>query len=240
MTRHRSLLASFAVLATLAIGACGGAVEPGGSSQGGGTGSGVVGGTGGTGAMCVDINLATYDGSCNQASDCTLITAGLICDGDCACGGAAVNVSGQARYQSAISSIQLGLCGCPEEGVPECLDHVCTLCSGLPSDPPACQTQVVDAGAACVDIDLSTYDTSCQQDSDCADITAGTVCTDSCMCGGAAINTDGLGRYGAAIGTIGTSLACPCAFEGVVSCVANKCTICGFGPGQPVGCPDGG
>ncbi len=66
---------------------------------------------------------------------------GEICDGDCACGGATVNVSGQEQYESAISSIQLGQCGCPLEGAVECLDHVCTVCARLPSDPPACQMQ---------------------------------------------------------------------------------------------------
>jgi hypothetical protein len=194
----------------------------------------------------VNIDVSTYDVSCNQASDCIGITAGRLCDGDCTCGGATINLSGQAQYDSAISSIQLGLCGCPLEGAPECLDHVCTLCTGLPSDPPACQTKSFDAGIAtfdagtgCVDIDLSTYDTSCKQDSDCVNVTAGTICTGSCQCGGAAINTDGLGRYDTAVSGLG-NVDCPCVFPGVARCVANQCTICGLGPGQPVGCSDGG
>ena len=264
MSPRHSLFASFAALATLFAVACGGETNTGGSSNGGATGTegnggggtgvvgsttgggagggGAVGGGGTTGAAgtCVDIDLSTYDVSCNQTSDCASITAGEICDGDCTCGGAAINASGQARYESAISSVELGACECPFMGSIECIDQVCTRCMGLPSDPPACQTQAVDAGRACVDVDLSTYDTSCQEDTDCTMITAGTLCSDSCMCGGATINTDGLGRYNMEVSALGTTGTCPCPAEGVPRCIANKCTICGFGPDQPLGCSDGG
>ncbi len=257
MTSHRPLLGSFvASFAALALAACSGKLDPGGpstgaGSSGGGTsssggsssaGSGSGGSSGGGsgsggsssgGNTCVDVDLSTYDLSCNEAADCVVITAGEICDGDCTCGGATINVSGQARYQSAISSIQLGLCGCPLEGTPECLGHVCTVCTGAPSDPAPCHSSAIDAGA-CVVIDPTTYDQTCQVDSDCVGITPGTVCTGDCQCGGAAINSDGLARYETAVHQLGTSPGCPCASELVV-CHQNQCINCG-----PEGCPDGG
>jgi hypothetical protein len=77
-------IVSLASLIALALGACGG------KQLGGGGGSGGPGDAGGVftepdGAVCVDIDLSTYDTSCNQASDCISITAGTICGGDCNC-----------------------------------------------------------------------------------------------------------------------------------------------------------
>ncbi len=234
-----STLASLllASLACLTVAGCVGRVTSAGSGDGGG-GSGGEGG----GGSCVDIALSSYDVSCHADSDCITITSGQVCSGDCACGGATINASGQARYQSQLSSVQLGECGCPEEGIPQCLDNVCTICRGAASDPPACGTQVADAaadGAVCVDVDLATYDQSCQTSSDCADITAGMLCTGSCECGGSAINNSGLARYQATIASLGSTGACPCPADGTLACIQNKCTVCGFGPNQPNGCPDG-
>jgi hypothetical protein len=260
MTRRRSLIASFAALATLLGSACGGAVDPSGSSNGGGSSSGTTNGgttsggtsnggttgstSGGATTGCINVDISTYDVSCNLASDCITITPGQICANECTCGGAAINVSGQARYAAELSSIQtppdqygFNDCACVAiESSPECIQHVCTLCTGHPGDPPACGSGIIDGGStACVDIDLSTYDASCKQDSDCTMITAGRVCADGCMCGGSAINTDGLARYNATVSALGPSLECPCAYEGVPTCIANQCTLCG-----PAGCPDGG
>ncbi len=224
-------------LASLCLAACTGKTSEsgdGGAGDGGGSGSG---------GGCVDVELSTYDLSCQQDSDCIVISAGQICPGDCDCGGSTINASGQARYQSAVSGIQTGVCGCPLENQPQCLGNVCTICRGIPSDPPACGSTAVDAGAdgsVCVNVDLSTYDQSCQSASDCVDITAGTICTGDCTCGGAAINTSGEARYETTLASLGTSTACPCPSSGPIACIQNKCTECGFGPNQPAGCPGGG
>ena len=78
-----------------------------------------------------------------------------------------------------------------------------------------------------------------QTSSDCTDITAGTICAGQCACGGAAINNSGLQRYQTTLASLGTATECPCPSDGVLACIQNKCTVCGFGPNAPAGCPDG-
>jgi hypothetical protein len=227
------------LLASVVFAGCVGRTSSAGSGDGGGGGGS---GSGSGGGSCVDIDLSSYDVSCKADTDCIEITSGQVCSGSCTCGGSSVNASEQARYQAQLSSLQLGQCACPEEPQPQCLGNVCTICRGAPSDPPACGTTTVDAGLdgpACVNVDLSTYDQSCQTSSDCADITSGEICAGSCECGGSAINNSGLARYQATIAALGTSSECPCPADGALACIQNKCTICGFGPNQPQGCPDG-
>jgi hypothetical protein len=225
--------ASALLVGSLLLLACSGKTAGAGSADGGGD----------SGKDCVDI-AGYFQSGCATASDCITITTGQLCTGGCACGNSAVSATEEAHYQSLLSSsgIELGECGCPEEPVPQCLGGMCTICRGTASDPPACGTAVVDAGSdgqVCVNVDLSTYDTSCQTSSDCADITSGILCTGSCACGGSAINSAGLARYQSAVASLGSATACPCPAEGVVACVDSKCTVCGFGPNQPAGCPDG-
>ncbi len=218
-----------------------------GGGSGAGASSGSAAGDGGDGGICVDIHESGYDRSCQHNTDCIAIASGPICSGyTCVCpGGAAINVSEQARYQSELSSVRPGtgpLCSCPVSARPECLGGVCTMCRGLLSDPPACGSTVVDAGqdgSACVDVDLATYDQSCQSASDCMGITAGVLCPRACTCGGAAVNVAERLRYQTTVARLGT-LACPCAAPAPIACVQNRCTVCGFGPNQPAGCPDGG
>jgi hypothetical protein len=227
----------------------GGAGSSGGSGGGGssGVGSSGAGSSSGSG-MCVDIEPSNYDVSCQSAADCVGIATGEVCSGyDCLCPfGGAINASSEAAYQATLSSIVPGTgpgCGCPAGPRPQCLAGVCALCSGLSSDPPACHSVAADAGSdgsLCVDVDLSTYDQSCQTSADCIDITAGVLCPGSCTCGGAAVNVSEQVRYQTAIEQLGTSDACPCPADGVLACVQNKCTVCGFGPNQPTGCTDGG
>jgi hypothetical protein len=87
----------------------------------------------GDGGTCVDIVLSTYDQSCTQAKDCILIQTGDVCSGNCACGGSPVNVSEQSRYDQATSGIVFGLCPCPAEFAPQCVNNTCV---GVTSDPP--------------------------------------------------------------------------------------------------------
>jgi hypothetical protein len=89
--------------------------------------------------LCVDVDLSTYDQSCKGDSDCVEISAGLLCSGNCACGGSTINVDGQARYDQEIAPIDFGLCPCPAEGVPRCVTGKCTLCGSLgQNQPPGC------------------------------------------------------------------------------------------------------
>ena len=106
---------------------------------------------------------------------------------------------------------------------------------------------IADAGPppedadVCVTVDPSTYDRSCQQTSDCIDITSGTLCSSGCLCGGTAINVDGQAQYEQAISALPPGEACGCPYFGMATCVQGQCVICG-GPQaqQPIGCPDGG
>jgi hypothetical protein len=255
MTHSTRTAARVLVLATLFtspfLGGCvgktvggGESTDGGGGSSGGGSGGGGSSGSGGGsggGGSCVDIVLSSYDLSCQQDSDCISISSGQICDGDCTCGGSTINADGESRYKQALSSLTLGECACPLECVPQCLGNVCTICTGAPSDPPACQTKTVQADSGiCVNVDLSTYDTSCQTSADCTDITSGTLCTGYCACGGSAINSSGLARYENAVAPLGNQTECPCPASPPIACVGGTCTVCGYGQNQPEGCPDGG
>jgi hypothetical protein len=89
-----------------------------------------------------------------------------------------------------------------------------------------------------VDIELSNYDVSCQQDSDCTPITTGEICSGGCACGGSAVNVSGLPGYRAAVASLSLGL-CSCPFEGSPRCLGGQCGICdGFN--DPPACSDGG
>jgi hypothetical protein len=146
--------ASFAppLLALAFVAGCGGSQFGGGQGAGGDAGSGP--GEGGSvytepdGESCVNIDVATYDHTCEQDSDCISITPGTICSGECICNvGAAVNQSEEARYQAAVSQLasSSSLCPCPVAPSPVCHNHQCTLCS----EPGACEGGgSTDAGCA--------------------------------------------------------------------------------------------
>jgi hypothetical protein len=215
----------------------GGSSGGGSSSSGGGGSSGSAsssGGSSGGGVACVYVDPSAYDQSCNQASDCVYIASGELCSGQCVCPQAVINASSLGAYDQATSSIVPSTCFCGNEPEPQCLDNHCTLDGSV----------TIDAGApgdsgVCVDIDLTTYDQTCNADSDCIDITAGVVCSGQCACGGSTINVDGQARYEAAVAPVDT-LGCPCPPDGITRCLQNHCTLCGFGPNQPPGCGDGG
>jgi hypothetical protein len=161
----------------------------------------------GDGGACVNVELSSYDQSCSVDSDCVEITSGTICNGICECGGSVINVDGQARYQAQVAGITTSGCPCAYPGSPKCVNHTCALCE--PGAGGSCSVTVADAGppppvdaAACVNVDVSTYDQSCTQSSDCVEVTAGMVCTGGCSCGGSLINADGQARYDQAIAGI--------------------------------------
>jgi hypothetical protein len=79
-------------------------------------------------------------------------------------------------------------------------DQAAAVCNAL-CCPCASDDTAADAAApgtrACVNIDLSTYDTSCSTDSDCMAVLSGEYCAPTCQnaCLNAAINRDGEARY---------------------------------------------
>jgi hypothetical protein len=80
------------------------------------------------GGLCVNVDLSTYDRSCDTASDCIYIAAGTICSGACACGNAVVNAAGQARYQQTLAPLPRGpVCHCPNEPIPQCVEGECVI-----------------------------------------------------------------------------------------------------------------
>jgi hypothetical protein len=134
------------------VSASGGGDDASGSSvlqEGGGrmpSGDGAAGdGAASDAATCVDIDVSTYDRSCQTDSDCINVSAGMICSGyNCLCGGAAINAGEQDRYNAALASVQPGpgpYCGCPYFGRPRCLKAQCVYCPssiGPMPAPPGC------------------------------------------------------------------------------------------------------
>lgn len=100
--------------------------------------------------------------------------------------------------------------------------------------------------ATCVTIDVSTYDKSCQTDSDCINVAVGTICSGyNCLCGGAAISAGEQARYNAALASVqpGPGPFCSCPYFGGPRCIQAQCVYCpsSIGPmPAPPGCPDGG
>jgi hypothetical protein len=87
-------------------------------------------------------------------------------------------------------------------------------------------------GATCVDIDLSAYDTFCDQPSDCIEVLGAKVCDGycgGCQNGTAIISAAEKARYQSAISALvpGTCDGCPQA--GSPQCTKHTCTICSFG-----------
>jgi hypothetical protein len=101
---------------------------------------------------------------------------------------------------------------------PECVDgHLgcgTVVCSGLS-----------DAGTTCVEIDTSSYPTSCTTASDCALISgSGKVCNGSCDCGDFAVNQAGEQKFEAATSGLHFE-TCPCPDPGELACVGGACVV---------------
>lgn len=79
------------------------------------------------------------------------------------------------------------------------------------------------AAAACVYVDLSTYDRSCNKDADCVEITSGKVCSGDCLCGTCAINNDGLTRYRQTLAPLRFGL-CGCPADHGAHCIQGVCS----------------
>lgn len=101
-------------------------------------------------------------------------------------------------------------------------------------------------GGACVEIDLSSYDQTCKEDTDCAAAGGGTFCAGGpfCNCPSSTINVDGMSRYKAALEDARSRIApgvggCLCPTFGSPRCVSSHCKLCGGLSGE-TGCPDAG
>jgi hypothetical protein len=199
-----------------------------------------------TAAPRVDLEVASSDVSCGSDQDCALVRTGEVCDGQCACGDTAVNAAAAARFQSDTASLTLEGCPCALPGETRCLGGQCTLCGFGPDQPAGCadagvatledggievvdggvfDTGVSDAdGAACVDIELSTYDLSCNSASDCILIQAGEICSGQCSCGSRPVSASEQPRYDQATSGI-TFGECSCPLELSPSCFENRCEL---------------
>jgi hypothetical protein len=106
-------------------------------------------------------------------------------------------------------------------------------------------------GGACVDLNPSDFDRSCNSDGDCIEAYSGHVCSNGplCMCPFGAINVRDQSKYDAqyqaALTTIrdaedsGVPFMCGCPRSGAPRCFANRCVMCGGAVSDP-SCPDGG
>jgi hypothetical protein len=82
-------------------------------------------------STCGSIWASDYDQSCSAPSDCVAVAEGDSCMGlfcvDCA--NAAINVSAEAEYETALENIKgpTGICPCPSGATVTCDAGVCGL-----------------------------------------------------------------------------------------------------------------
>ncbi len=96
---------------------------------------------------------------------------------------------------------------------------VLAACSGKTQGAPD------GGGGSCVDLSLSSFDRSCQKDSDCTTVTVGHLCADSCLCGGATINVRSEPAWQQQVQGLGQG-DCPCPADLPPRCVGGTCTVC--------------
>jgi hypothetical protein len=203
--------------------------------------------------QCVDVEVTPSDIACVSDSDCELIRTGTLCDGQCSCGDTAVNAAGAATASQETSSLTLEGCPCADPGPTRCIANQCTLCGLGSAQPAGCDLDggvdvpppdagsfdggvfKGDAGEACVEVDVSTYDQSCNTSSDCIAIETGEVCTGDCACGNGAVNIAGQARYDETVNAVALG-DCSCIAELPVQCLSNTCVLCTGSASDPVAC----
>lgn len=172
--------------------------------------------------------------SCSTAADCTVVATGTLCPSSCDCGNTAISTSALAQYDAEVASIPFtGDCPCPYAGNPACVNGTCTLC------PPGEDCSGPDGGA-CVDLEPSMFDSSCNDSSDCIDVTLGTLCDRDCLCGGATINAADQAEYDQLIANVPPGEACGCPYFGKPVCAGGQCIVCGGAAPPNAACPDAG
>jgi hypothetical protein len=111
---------------------------------------------------------------------------------------------------------------------------------------------VVGDADGCVDIELSSAETTCERDQDCVLVVTGSVCPRyvptvgsnvGTLCENGAANSSGAARIGAQIAAIphgnDAGIDFCDAIPGTPRCLQGQCTVCGPGNGPP-GCFDAG
>jgi hypothetical protein len=104
--------------------------------------------------------------------------------------------------------------------------------AGEPSTASAPRSPEYDGGPfqiTCVSVDLQAFDSSCNADSDCMAISAGTICPSQCIdvCPNTAINVDGKTRYDQILAQLPSWPSCECGFIAAPDafCVQGVCTF---------------
>jgi hypothetical protein len=104
------------------------------------------------------------------------------------------------------------------------------------SDGSSNARSAADANAGACAISASSYDQSCNLDTDCVEVTSTNYCEANCLCGGSAINVSAMTQFNEdvsktplASGALGSS-ACPCPSSFGPCCRASKCTATCFSP----------
>ncbi len=92
-------------------------------------------------------------------------------------------------------------------------------------------------GGACVDIEPSSDEQSCQTTSDCLPAFAGKLCAGGCTCPNATINVSSQPAYQAAINALPAGRLCGCPAFFPPECVAGRCVLTGPGQGSDSGTP---
>jgi hypothetical protein len=96
-------------------------------------------------------------------------------------------------------------------------------------------------GAACVEINPSSFNVSCTSASDCIAVQVGQVCSGTCDCGGTgAISASDQAKYTAAIVPVQFDETCPCLPLPPPICLSGVCTRCDLSSSEPAACRNGG
>lgn len=109
-------------------------------------------------------------------------------------------------------------------------------CGGRALDVTGGSTSGADGGGGgagqCIQVDSTSFDATCNADSDCALVGTGKVCPGECGCGGQTpVSRAGVAAWQAA--TSGLDLtACPCADLGEARCFEHTCRYCSLVPDQ--------
>ncbi len=91
------------------------------------------------------------------------------------------------------------------------------------------------SASGCIDVGIDPKDQTCTTSDDCTFAPTGAICAGQCDCGSTPVNQATASTVEAE--TAGLGLAeCPCAAEGMPTCVFGLCVDCG-GPNPPGGCP---
>jgi hypothetical protein len=96
--------------------------------------------------LCLTLDPAQYDNSCQVDDDCVAAGGGTFCDGKpwCMCPGATISASEKTRFDEALKQItstvhESGMgCMCPYFGKATCVAGACTLCGGAAGWHPGC------------------------------------------------------------------------------------------------------